>query len=556
MRPQTSHTRRVPSRTWWHVLGFVMALLLFTAGALSLCLLPAAPAHAASNAVTDPGDPAIQYADSHWNCTDPSCSSTVAEGDAQPNFQCAEFVSRSLAADGLIPGLTQDSDQSAYQYYKAQNGQNYDLLWVGWTSSDGYDTTPGLYQFLTDTGLASDIGNDPADAAPGDVVIYHEGDGHTGLLIQTGTTVNGSDTIIDAHNNARYHAPYELYSSLTILHIHRHLSSSTSSSPVTAWGANRLDILGIGINNATYHNSWYGSAWSGWQDLGGGVTPATPDPVIVSWASNRLDVFVIGTDHSLYHKAWNGSSWSSSWENLGGNLISNPAVVSWGPNRLDIFGVGTDHALYHNSWYGSGWSGWQDLGGNVNTTYSTPTVAAWGPNRLDVFIIGADAALYHKAWNGSSWSSSWQDLGGNLRSNPTAISWGPNRLDIFAAGTDHALYHISWYGSAWSGWQNMGGNIDTTYSTPAVTSWASNRLDVFVVGADNALYHKDWNGSSWSSSWQDLGGDLISNPAVASWGPNRLDMFGVGADHALYHKAWNGSAYSDWQDEGGNIAAF
>ena len=202
MQHQTFFTPRSPSSLWLRMLGVAMALLLFTGALLSLSLLPVAPAHAAVNAVTDPGDPAVQYADSHWNCTDPACTSTVSEGDAQPNFQCAEFVSRSLAADGLIPGLNQDSDQSAFDPYKASNGKNYDLLYVGWTSGAGYNTTAGLYQFLTDTGLATDIGDDPAGSVPGDVVIYHEGEGHTALLVQTGTTVGGSDSIVDAHNNA------------------------------------------------------------------------------------------------------------------------------------------------------------------------------------------------------------------------------------------------------------------------------------------------------------------------------------------------------------------
>src|SRR5579872_2117576 len=38
---------------------------------------------------------AAQYADSHWNCANAACSSTVSAGSGQPNFQCAEFVARS-----------------------------------------------------------------------------------------------------------------------------------------------------------------------------------------------------------------------------------------------------------------------------------------------------------------------------------------------------------------------------------------------------------------------------------------------------------------------------
>jgi hypothetical protein len=129
----------------------------------------------------------------------------------------------------------------------------------------------------------------------------------------------------------------------------------------------------------------------------------------VSWAANRLDIFAVGTDNALYHKWWNGSAWGG-FESLGGLCKSAPAAVSWGPNRLDIFVVGTDSALYHKWWNGSAWGGWESLGG---VCVGTPQVASWGPNRLDIFVVGTDNALYHKWWNGSAWGG-WESLGGTV----------------------------------------------------------------------------------------------------------------------------------------------
>ena len=43
---------------------------------------------------------------------------------------------------------------------------------------------------------------------------------------------------------------------------------------------------------------------------------------VASWAPNRLDVFGVGADNALYHKAWNGTTWETSWEDLGGSFIS------------------------------------------------------------------------------------------------------------------------------------------------------------------------------------------------------------------------------------------
>jgi hypothetical protein len=195
---------RLKHTKWRVVIGLIILLAVF--GRIFL-VSPPEQAHAATNT-------AIQYADTHWNCTTPSCSSTVAAGSLQTNFQCAEFVARALSTEGLIPGLNSNSPQSAYQYYRASNGVTYNLLWVGWTSASGYNTIKGLYQYLTETGRGSDIGNNPSQAAPGDVTIYHEGDGHTALLVQT-----GSNALVDAHNYSRYHVGYTEGYNLTIIHI-------------------------------------------------------------------------------------------------------------------------------------------------------------------------------------------------------------------------------------------------------------------------------------------------------------------------------------------------
>ena len=51
----------------------------------------------------------------------------------------------------------------------------------------------------------------------------------------------------------------------------------------------------------------------------------------------------------MWHKWWNGSAWSG-WENLGGILTSEPGAVSWGQNQIDTFVRGTDNPMYH-MWY-------------------------------------------------------------------------------------------------------------------------------------------------------------------------------------------------------------
>jgi Pregnancy-associated plasma protein-A/Repeat of unknown function (DUF346) len=345
-----------------------------------------------------------------------------------------------------------------------------------------------------------------------------------------------------------------------------------SSSPVAAWGANRLDVFVLGTDRAMYHKWWDGAAWgpsvTGYEYMGGTCESM---PQVVAWGSNRLDVFVTGTDSALYHKWWDGSAWGPSttgYEYMGGVCIGEPRIVSWGSDRLDVFVLGTDRALYHKWWDGSAWgpslTDFEYMGG---TCLGQPEIVAWGPNRLDVFVIGTDRALYHKWWDGSTWGPSltgYERLGGVCASSPRVLAWGPNRLDVFVTGTDGALYHKWWDGSAWGpsidGFERLGG---VCVGEPEVVAWGPNRLDVFVIGTDSALHHKWWDGSAWGPSldgFEYMGGVCTSQPRAVAWAANRLDVFVTGTDSALYHKWWDGSAWgpslTGYEPMGGTITAF
>jgi hypothetical protein len=163
---------------------------------------------------------------------------------------------------------------------------------------------------------------------------------------------------------------------------------------VTSWGSNRLDVFGVGADLGIYHKAWNGSSWlpgvNNWESLGkpgGGCVTA---PCVASWGPNRLDVFAVGkSDQALYHTSWNGQAWTP-WQNLGGQCVGDPAVASWGPNRLDVFVVGAgDHALYHKQWDGQQWlpsiTDWQNLGGVCRPG---PAVVSWQAKRLEVMVMG------------------------------------------------------------------------------------------------------------------------------------------------------------------------
>jgi hypothetical protein len=153
-------------------------------------------------------DTEVQFAESHWNWTAWNDPTPVAAGADQPNYQCAEFVARAMAAAGLIPGLTPDAPQDDYFNYKAPNGKTYDLLLISILPQ--YNN---LYDYLMDSGLGIDVGDDPADARPGDFVVTYLGPdstpSHTGLVV-TAPNATGEATV-DAHNHARLHYGYHFY---------------------------------------------------------------------------------------------------------------------------------------------------------------------------------------------------------------------------------------------------------------------------------------------------------------------------------------------------------
>jgi len=95
-RSDTTQNNKMPKP----IIAAIFALLALVAGAL---------ANAAA---------VKKYADEHWNCADIHCKTRVSAGSAQPKFQCAEFVARSLAAGGYIPGLGPNDSQSAYAAHK------------------------------------------------------------------------------------------------------------------------------------------------------------------------------------------------------------------------------------------------------------------------------------------------------------------------------------------------------------------------------------------------------------------------------------------------------
>jgi len=174
-------------------------------------------------------DEEVSFAESHWNWTAWNDSTPVTDGADQPNYQCAEFVARAMAAAGLIPGLSPNAPQSDYFDYTAPNGKVYDLLLISVLPQ-----YHNIYDYLMDSGLGIDVGDNPAAARPGDFVVTYLGPNgtpsHMGLIATAPTA--SAEATVDAHNHARYRYGYHFYAPSHLVEL-----APNAVLKVTAWAA-------------------------------------------------------------------------------------------------------------------------------------------------------------------------------------------------------------------------------------------------------------------------------------------------------------------------------
>jgi len=91
----------------------------------------------------------VTFAERYWNCEDVKCKYLVGAGAIQPNYASAEFVSRSLAAEGYVFGLSGLEEKGFFAVYTFNN-VTYDLLWVSQLQASG--SPKGLREYLISIG--------------------------------------------------------------------------------------------------------------------------------------------------------------------------------------------------------------------------------------------------------------------------------------------------------------------------------------------------------------------------------------------------------------------
>jgi len=150
---------------------------------------PSKPSTYSSKDYSSDIDKVIRFANEEWLCADPQCRSKVLPGQFQNNYECAEFVARSLAAGGFLPNLKPRAPQVDYEGYPF-HGDRY-ALW----------NTYGLNDALHALGFQKQP-NSPSSVRAGCAVIGDPGDGyfaHACLGVGNGE--------VTCHNMARHNIP-------------------------------------------------------------------------------------------------------------------------------------------------------------------------------------------------------------------------------------------------------------------------------------------------------------------------------------------------------------
>jgi hypothetical protein len=286
-------------------------------------------------------------------------------------------------------------------------------------------------------------------------------------------------------------------------------------------------------------------------------------PVAVPLGEHRLDVFGIGPNDALYHWVYDASApfsarWSSA-EVLGFGFSSTPAAVAVRDNRIDLFALGADRGMLHTAWNGTSWSAWESLGGGFT---SLPVVLPATPGTFDIFARGLDFIVYHAHWAPGGATADWQMLGGGLLGEPSAASAPAavrvrHGILVFVTATDGAIWCVEFDGTVWKPWISLGpavasagsksavpfisepvavalypsseivvepgpiaspGEGEAVASPPPSLISKRTRVDVFGVGGDNALWQKTLDYTGWhpAGNWQSLGGSFECVPSVVA----------------------------------------
>lgn len=301
----------------------------------------------------------------------------------------------------------------------------------------------------------------------------------------------------------------------------------TPSSPPTGiqWSPDRLGLMALDVNGHFQYNYIDASSGAlvatGWVDMGNTFVGR---PAAAAWGRNLLNIYARGNNGHLFERIFDGTNWQAAWRDLGAGVASDPAVAVQEGQRISLAVVSAAGRVSYKYSINGSWapslSGWTDMGAAPSGTFVlAPTVHAWNGNNVTVFAVRSDGQVFFKTWDGAAWVPSltgWSALGGTCTSRITVASWGPAQFTIFAACTNGRIQSNFFDGTNWGGWADFG---LSSSSEPVAVSYRGGSICIVATRNDGQLMKRTWNGSSWEAAWENTSTALAitGNPTVIPW---------------------------------------
>jgi hypothetical protein len=191
-------------------------------------------------------------------------------------------------------------------------------------------------------------------------------------------------------------------------------------------------VFARGTDHALWTRGFVNGSWREWDTFGHRLSSP---PHAVTWRRETFAVFATGTDSAIWY------TMGSDWHSLGGPFASAPYAVAT-TDHIHVFAADSQRALKHCSWNGNSWSSWESLGGILMSSPSANSL----PNSesINVYGVGTDSAIWHRRRLANSWTD-WSSLGGPVISVPSTVARLPDNTptrDLLALNTDHTLRHL------------------------------------------------------------------------------------------------------------------
>jgi hypothetical protein len=475
----------------------------------------------------------------------------------QPNFECAEFITRALNQDSYLPGLNNGGVGGKYpasSWTSYGNYLGYDFLNVG------TPTVKGLSQYLLNNNIAVDIGTNKALAQAGDIIFFRESNGYFGHAALITSATNGL-ILMDSHNIGQYHAELFNTSGFDIYHFKTgQRSLATGNNPNGS-----QEVLLHGSDGNVWYNSQNAAngIWSTWKPLQNTIQ-IQGNPTLAADQNGQLEAFALGTDGHLWHAVQDPQTAIWTWSMLqpGYTFLSRPAVAMDKQGRLELEIEGSDTNIW-TSYQTAPNGSWFSIHRVPSQTsdpgfQGDPTLVTNQDGHLEIFALGRDGHIWQAPQNLSTgwWNWSVLQTGYAFAGQPTAALDLQQRLEIDARGIDGNIWtnYQTTPNGGWSSWHRVPSQTSNPgfLSEPTLALNQDGHLQTFAVGKDGNLWQASQNLSTgwwnWSVVYTSVNHNFQGIPAVGHNADGRLEVFIPDASGNIWHdvQATPSGAFAGW----------